>query len=225
MKLAITVRMDDNIKEMTDLTFPIIEEYAKRCNCDIIRLSHQPSVMSDDGLTHFRIMELYNLYDQYDRILNLDADILIMRRCPNLFEIVPEQAIGTIFEDIGTRTSARMSCIRNVQAQFGEIYWFGGYINTGVFLTSKCHRDIFTPIDNQYYTGWGSDDVHIGYQINKLKMLIYRLPFHFNHMTMFSEPWNNSASRFNSYIIHYAGNGIFDSTSKISQIRNDIMYV
>jgi hypothetical protein len=42
-----------------------------------------------------------------------------------------------------------------------------------------------------------------------------------NHMTMFSEPWNGNANRFDSYIIHYAGKGVFDKTSRMEQIKSD----
>jgi hypothetical protein len=42
-------------------------------------------------------------------------------------------------------------------------------------------------------------------------------------MTMFSEPWNNSADRFESHIIHYAGSGVFDSrvSNKVEQMKLD----
>ena len=41
-------------------------------------------------------------------------------------------------------------------------------------------------------------------------------------MTMFSEPWNGSPDRFKSYIIHYAGAGIFDAVpDRITQMKND----
>jgi len=42
---------------------------------------------------------------------------------------------------------------------------------------------------------------------------------------MFSEPWNGSPSRFDSYILHYAGGGRFPDKGKQSRvqlIRDDI---
>jgi len=110
------------------------------------------------------------------------------------------------------------------QKQFGFIGWNAGYINTGVFVTSKCHRDIFQSIDGKFFTDWGTDDVHIGYLIKKLGYDVMPLPYQMNHMTMFSEPWNDNPNRFDSHIIHYAGNGIFDkniATSKVHQAQLD----
>ena len=48
-----------------------------------------------------------------------------------------------------------------------------------------------------------------------------------NHMTMFSEPWNGNASRFDSNIIHYAGNGIFENKhiSRLNQIKEDLNFL
>ena len=111
----------------------------------------------------------------------------------------------------------------NAQSQYGDIGWRENYINTGVFVTSKMHRDIYQKINNKYFVDWGTDDIHIGYLIKKLGYTIKELPYQFNHMTMFSEAWNGSPDRFDSHIIHYAGRGIFDSgiSNKIEQARAD----
>lgn len=223
MKKLITVRADDFIKEMTNITFPIIKSFAKKWNAEFIELNHEPPVMTDDNGSYFRIMKLYDLFNDYDRILNFDADIIINKSCPNIFDVVPYEKVGSIYEDRGTRRENRLKRIASIQKDYGNIQWSTDYVNSGVFLTSKCHRDIFTTIDGKYYTGDGSDDVHLGYQIHKLKFPIFELSYKFNHMTMFSEKWNNYANRFDSHIIHYAGKGIFDANVEngLKQIKTD----
>jgi hypothetical protein len=62
---------------------------------------------------------------------------------------------------------------------------------------------------NNLYLDLGFDCVELGYQINKNNYGIHELSYKFNHMTMYSETWNNNKSRFESYIIHYAGQGNF----------------
>lgn len=92
-------------------------------------------------------------------------------------------------------------------------------------MVSKCHKEIFEPIAGKYYTAWGSDDAHLGYQINRLHLNIQELFYQYNHMTMYSEDWFGNADRFKSNIIHYAGVGIFDKRkhhTKIEQIKEDI---
>jgi len=209
MKLLIATRADDNIKWMTDFTHPMIKRYAERCNAEFTILSGNTYQRNYNGAVHnhYRILDLYNLLNKYDRILSLDSDILIQKTCPNIFDEVPEEKIGTIYEDKGSREKFRRSLITSIQEKRGDIGWTEGYINTGVFIVSKCHKSIFKVDLDNLWLDFGQDDVELGYQINKLKFPIHELPFQYNHMSMFSEVFNNYASRFDSYIVHYAGNG------------------
>lgn len=220
MKRLVVTRADDGIQEMTNMTFPVMKKFCKQWDVDFMVLDHKPPVMSDDRRPHFRITKVADLLNDYDRVLNLDCDLLINKTCPNIFDVVPEDCIGTIYEDVGSRTGNRRARISNAQRVFGDVGWTEGYINTGVFLVSKIHGEIFAPINGRYYTQDGSDDVHLGYQIKRLGFKVHELPYTFNHMTMFSE---TGADRFDSYIIHYAGHGIFDDVrNRNEQIRKDL---
>src|SRR5579872_7340493 len=103
MKKLVVSRADDNIKEMTNLTFPIIKQFCKKWNADFLVLDHIPPVISDDNRPHFRINKISELLNDYDRILNLDSDLLINKNCPDLFSVVLPDCIGTIYEDVGSR--------------------------------------------------------------------------------------------------------------------------
>jgi len=228
MKNLITTRADHTVTGWMELTHPIFRKYAEKHIADFMILDdsyncEEARTGIGHGLWHFRIMNHYKLHETYDRIVHLDTDMLLMPECPSLFEIVPYNSIGTILEDKGSRATHRLNCMQNAQNQFGNINWNSGYINTGVFVTSKCHRDIFQKTNGRYFTDWGTDDVHIGYRIKMLGYNIEELDFKFNHMTMFSESWNNNPNRFDSHIIHYAGRGIFDEgvTDKLEQARID----
>ena len=223
MKILITTRADSRIKNITDITHPSIRRYADNVGADFRCLDGDINEISSRGRIHYRIMKLFYLLDSYDRILNLDSDILISLTCPNLFEIVPYHKIGVVLEDCGSRKENRRERIRLSQQKFGDIGWKDQYINTGVILVSRVHRDIFTKIDDQYYDDTGYDDVHLGYLIKKFGIVIQDIGFKWNHMTMFSEEWNGSPSRFDSHIIHYAGQGIFEQEMKnrLEQIKSD----
>ena len=223
MKNLITTRCDNRIKDLSDISHPIIKRYAAQCSADFMIMDHEPPSDSGDNRPHYRILKHYELHETYDRILHLDTDTLLSPHCPNLFDIVPYDKIGTIYEDKGSRRSARLNTILGALRKFDFIDWYGGYINTGVFMTSRCHRDIFQSINGEYWTGFGSDDVLLGYQIKRLEFEVHELPFQFNHMAMFSEEWNEHADRFNSNIIHYAGRGTFEAgpSNKVEQMRLD----
>lgn len=63
--------------------------------------------------------------------------------------------------------------------------------------------------------------------IHKLGFGVFELPYQWNHTTMFSQAWNGSPDRFKSYIIHYAGAGVFDPgvRNRLEQIQHDIEVV
>ena len=220
-KRLIVNRADDRVKQMTDFSHPIIKSYAQKCNADFKVLSHKADIQTDskvdDWITVFRTMEIYNLFDQYDRILHLDSDVLIHPKSPNIFDVVPEDQVGVLFEDRGSRRPHRLECLANAQKQFGDIEWTRGYPNSGVLLASKQHRNIFTKINGQYYTEWGGCDVMHGYNIKKHGYEVFELSYNWNHMSMFSEEWNGCANKFKSYIIHYAG----PQTGKLNKMKED----
>jgi hypothetical protein len=218
---TIVTRADDNIREMTDLTFPRMRKYAEKCGCDFHVLSHEPPVMTEDNRPHYRITKVREMLLDYDRVLCLDADMLINNDCPNIFDLVPEDMVGTIYEDKGSRQANRRRRLMDLQSAWGDVGWREGYTNAGTFLVSRMHRDIFLPHNGEYFLGWGSADLHMAYNIHKYGFKVFELDFRWNHMTMFSEPWNG-ADRFDSYIIHYAGKGIFDCNNKLEQIKNDL---
>jgi len=228
MKLAICTRSDSGINEMTAITHPIIKSFAKKWKVDeFIILDSLPIWINktEDVLfcRHYRIMKLNHLLKRFDRVLCIDSDVVITPECPNPFEVIPTNMIGTVYEDKGTRRENRHKRISMAQKKFGQIGWEEGYINTGLFMVSKQHVDIFSSIGGEFWSDFGYDDVHLGYQIAKNGFAIHGLSYKWNHMTMMSEEWNGNQSRFDSYVIHYAGQGIFDKgvKNRLVQIKKD----
>jgi hypothetical protein len=224
MKTVMITRSDEGIKGMTDVTHPLLKSYARKFGMDFINLSDEPKLYTEDNRPHYRILEVKSILEDYDRALLIDSDTVITPNCPNIFDEVPVDCIGSVFEDKGSRLGARRSFISEVQRAWGDIGWTSGYTNAGVFVLSKEHSNIFDSVDGNYWLGNGSADVHMAYQANKLGHKIHELSYRWNHMTMFSEPWNGNPSRFDSHIIHYAGRGIFDgnNSDRLQQIKEDV---
>lgn len=218
-KFAMVTRADDNIEKLTKVTHPILMDYAAQWGCDFIVLDTKEDWMTDYELAHYRILRVRDLLQVYERILVIDSDVVIMPTCPNPFDVVPADSIGTIYEDKGSREPMRQGVIMSIQERYGDVGWEEGYINTGFFVVSRQHANIFqkatshseqirdtpfSPTDG-LWTGFGYDDALLGYNIHKFGHKVHELPFQFNHMSMFSESWNGNANRFESYVIHYAG--------------------
>lgn len=232
MKFLIVTRSDSNYREISNVTHPIIKIFAEKWNAKFLVLDEHYDYPNCPGWygRFYRILHIYDLFTKYDRILHIDSDVIINKNCPNIFEVVPSDKIGTVYEDVGTRKKDRYNRIKEAQKYFGEVGWKKNYINMGLFLASKQHRNIFQPIDNKLWFGRGSGDIVVGYNIKKYNYEVYELPYKYNHMKIFSEPWNKEANRFDSFIIHYAGKGLFDRKkfskkkfkySRIEQIKHD----
>ena len=214
MKQAIITRADETVKEWAELTHPLFQQYAKKCRADFIVLSSPAPFLDLDNQPHYRLLEVYRLLETYDRILHLDTDMIINKGCPNIFDLVPENMVGSIYEDVGTRATDRQQRIGFIQSLWGDVGWKTGYTNAGTFLMSREHKNIFLPHENKYWVGTGTADLHMSYNIHKYGFKVFELDYKWNHMTMFSEEWNDNADRFDSHIIHYAGRGVFDANVK-----------
>lgn len=211
MNLIVT-RADDNIKDMCEITHPPLKKYAKKCNADfkIITCENSPPK------SHYRIMQLKGLLNKYDRVLVLDSDMLVLKDCPNLFNIVPEDEIGVVFEDKGSRRTDRLRRIEKVQKEREYIGWTKDYINTGCFVVSKMHQPIF--VQENLYDGLGYDDVELGYQIHKNDFKIFELNYAFNFMSMWLEPWCKADIN-KAFILHYAGKGFDPQLNRVDQLQ------
>jgi len=217
-KRAIVTRSDDGQRPITEITFPIIQRYADKCDADFL------SIIDPRGLhPHYRILQFYEMFDEYERILSIDSDILILKTCPNIFDEVPYEKIGTIFEDVGSRKDDRRERIQKAQEKYGDIKWTEGYPNSGFMVVSNIHKSIFYHDENtELYDDLGFDDVYLGYQINKEKIEIHELSYKFNFQSLMSEDWNNNESRFGAHCIHYSGNGSFlPCRSRLECLKED----
>ena len=213
MTNLICTRADDGIKQMCEITTPNLKWYARKCGANF-------KVLSDSrGLhPHWRILFIKELFEQYDRIAVIDSDVLILKSCPSIFD-VPKSHIGSVYEDVGSRMQDRRGRIQKANKRYGNVGWGSGYINTGVCVFSKQHSNIFEYEKDNLYEDLGYDDVYLGWRIHKFNYEVYELPYKWNHMSMFSE--GNGPSRFDSYIIHYAGNGFHLMLDRTEQIRQD----
>lgn len=230
MKLLVITFADERVADYTKYTHPIFRRFAEKWNADFKNFDSIFFDEFDANRWSLRIKIIYEQFKIYDRILHLDSDIVINKDCPNIFDIVPHDKIGFVFEDKGSRLEERRRRIVSIKNLYGDNEkWISGYFNAGMFIASRLHREVFTSIDGKFWGEHqkvrGSDQTHLGYQLMKQGHKYIDLGYKWNHMSMFSEPWNGNPSRFDSYILHYAGGAGFSDRagrSRVQLIRDDI---
>lgn len=213
---------DEKVSGYNKITLPIIREYAERCGAEFMNLTEPYD--GGPGMWNYRTLVFAKLLNKYGTILYMDSDILINKGCPNIFDVVPVGKMAGVFEDVGSRKKERRERIKKINDFYGDIgEWNSGFMNGGFYVVWPKNHWMFHKINGKLWGNPGFDSGHFSYQIGAYKIPFHNLGYKWNHMTMFSEPWNGKADRFKSYIIHYAGKGIFDKDvkTKNEQIAKD----
>jgi len=215
---VVTLAIGNEYNRIGNTTFPLMRDYAKKILADYIVLDTPRLKL---GFYNYEKLQIFDLFEKYERIIFLDSDLLVTPRCPNLFSVTPERALGAF--KVSNYTNFHDKAIRVIQDELGDIGWDRDYFNSGVMVVSRQHREVFNK--NNGLLKWisrdttgqlFSDQTYINYLVKKFGIEVYDLGYKFNHTTA---P-KNSDRRFRSYIIHYPGKG-HRQGSKVEQIEKD----
>jgi len=167
---------------------------------------------------NFEKFQTFEDLNVFDRVWRLDADVLIMPNCPNIFDFVPLDKVGAVYEDVGRMTRDRRKQLWLVQDQLGKTPddWTSGYFNGGSVVFSKQHQEALNltqqNIDDALNKDLGGckEQTLLNWKIHNLGFGIHSLSTKFNNIAPFG-PGHNA------YIIHYAGG----QAGKLNRMKND----
>ena len=202
MKTAIvTIVVGKQVEELWQVSGPSLLFYAKKIGADLVILD---SIRMWMPSPHWLKFDLYGLLTRFDRIIYMDADLLIRPDCPNLFELVDKDKIGIFNEG---KFTPRAMAIHEVKVRLKEDFpgWDGfSYYNSGVMVLSKKHREIFLKPDSipQLRFPFG-EQTFLNYRILKSRFPVHELNYKFNRMSLMNSLLG--VSRLDSYVVHYAG--------------------
>lgn len=138
-------------------THPRISRYAAAIGADFLKIE---GPYTDKASCLLGKLEIYDLLNEYDRVLYVDGDVLVRPDCPDLFDIVPSGCVGATLEAAPYFKSRRRvfqeACEHyGVDFPFEEdepLPWF----NSGVFVVSRAHRALFEPAKDvrPFGPGW-----------------------------------------------------------------------
>jgi lipopolysaccharide biosynthesis glycosyltransferase len=201
---------------------PSFERYAKKIGADF-RVFTEMKINFTECETinpiKFEKYQLYEVLGEYDRALFVDNDILITPFAPNIFNVVPEDQIGGLYEDIAMHEQDRRRLIKEIQAILGDVGWETGYINSGVMVLSSQHRHIFKMLQQYGICDLKYEQNNTNWYIRKAGIPIFPLDYKWNFIN-FHRIIHGPIHR-EAYFIHYAGGGIFGGIPRVDQMKAD----
>lgn len=194
--LLFTIAVGEAYQRMAALTHPSLRRYADRIGADFLSVSS-----SDASSPHWEKCRIFDLLNDYDRILYLDTDMIVRDDCPDIFKLVPKMQLGGFNE--APFTGGRYQSMYDACRAYGIKVdtWNGKYYNTGVMVVSRPQKYLFRKPaleDCNFY-----EQGYLNLEIAKNDIAMFDLPYKFNRMTCMDG--YTGEDRFASYIIHYAG--------------------
>jgi lipopolysaccharide biosynthesis glycosyltransferase len=198
------------------LSRALFQHYCDRWELDFVELREpRLNIKGADARYNYRNIEKFQAFDvldDYERILRLDTDVLVSPRAPNVFDVVPEGALGVVFEDVADKRASRQQEAEAVCAAYGGPAWGERrYFNSGVMVFSRAHQQAFRLNDQDRSLlaqgGLGSfkEQNLCNWKAYAGSGDLFELDHRFNHLRFFSDRRYGGHHRMNSFFLHYAG--------------------
>ena len=205
------------------------KEYAKKVDADFLcytKPSHIFTAFGKDKRSYdalFQKISLGNHTFEYERVLYIDADILITPHAKNIFDLYPDNSKIYMFnEGLVSDRSDELNLISN---RLNYALNDKNYFNAGVILLPY-KTDFFSAIrihDLEFFlknSAWFDQTyVNFKYRINNLKA--ENLDREFNCMRQ----KDDKDKRFLASFIHYAGNGYIPKKRRPFFMLKDYCYL
>jgi hypothetical protein len=190
-------------------TLPWAERYARRHQFELVllrdfRIRKGPR-FDRRKRGCFEKFQLHEQLTRFERLIYADADALLTPDCPNLLDLVPEDAIGAVADDLGAEAWKRQEEMEKAQAKLGRLdAWDGRYFNTGVLVLSACHREFLDPSRPMPGGRW-PEQTGMNYWSARLGIPRMYLPSEYNLTAGNTADFAEADKRRRGRIIHYAG--------------------
>jgi ADP-heptose:LPS heptosyltransferase len=214
-KAVVTLVIGDAFDGVKDRVYRLMRAYAEKCAADFIAIETPRIFMP---YPHCEKYQVFDLFETYDRILYLDADVLISPDAPNIFETVPIESVGMYDEE---QYCSHLHERRLALRQLGAIDWTKGYFNSGVVCLSYPHRPLMAKAVRDTVFCAFMDQTILNYRLVKNGYPRVSLPQQFNCMSIAGD------RRSDAWFVHYAGGGFltYDErgarVSRFAQMKND----
>lgn len=212
-RVILSMAVGDYWREVAAISLPLLERYASRVGADVRRATALPFEFPPWSPTTacclYRLDLMRQAFLDYDRVLWLDADVLVRPDSPDLFALVPPTHWAGYDELPAAWAIGWEAHVHSVHRHMVEVCREDGleipdsggrYFNGGVQLASRAHRHLYAPAVNPSDHAWGEQS-RVNVRLFLARVPVYHLPAAFNAM-----PWASTRAWWpNAWMIHYAG--------------------
>lgn len=206
----VTLAIGDDAQELLALSGPRFADYAERLGMDYIvinerKIRHRLQWRKSRVNLHLEKFQMGPLLDRYERILYLDADMLLNPGCPDVFEMVPETQLGVVTDPSGDEAWKREEEMEGMQKKFGQLPSpIPPYFNAGMLVLSQAHRELMRFDASRFLPGRWPDQTYLNYFSAKWNLPRCVLEQRANFLP--GHPgWNDPLARLNAWVVHFAG--------------------
>jgi hypothetical protein len=209
-RALVTMAIGDEAAGWLELSGPRFEAYAQRQGMDYVairekRIRHRIQWRKGRVNLHLEKFQLGPLLDRYERILYMDADILICPECPDLLRMVPQEALGVV-EDAGEADAyKRNEEMAEMERRFGPLPRpLPAYFNAGVLALSRAHRELLRFDPARLAPGRWPDQTYLNFRSAADGLPRHYLDRRANFLPG-NHDWADAAIRRSAWAVHYAG--------------------
>jgi hypothetical protein len=204
LRAIVIVANGESHRRFCSLTMPSVLAYSERVKADLVFISHDELIpaalsvaasMSKPARVNLpayllKLLAVHDALARYERVLLLDSTCFVRETTPDLFQLVPEHAVGGF--DEGTLTDfAAAPADRRLAAELRQID-LSVYLNTGVLMLSRAHRAICAPesllANADLCVGPYADQLYVNTLIVQHAIAVHLLDRSLNYLPIFDYP-------------------------------------
>lgn len=172
------------------------------------RLHYNPNWPRRRYAIHLEKYQLFDYFDRYERLIYLDADILVNPAAPDPFALVPEKSIGAVWDDVGPDAWKREEELVKLERRHGPLPPVNRrtphFFNAGVLVMSRIHQSLWLFERRAFIRGRWPDQSLLNYRVLQERLPVVDLGSAFNRMPVHGTDWTDVESRRSAWLAHYA---------------------
>jgi len=196
-RLVVSAMIGPEFEELGRFSWLRQREYAEKIGADVILLANEEF---KGWPLFYEKFQIRRLLEEYERVLWLDLDVLVLPSAPDVFELVPPEIFGAVNERYWRRPveyAEEIEC-RLFQLGLPKKPWDGFYFNSGVMVTGRAHAPLWKRPQNPVW-GHPAEQGHL----NALR-LHHGIPFRDlgDDFNRFVRPGEHISTQ--AHLLHYA---------------------